>query len=34
MVPGKKWTPHLPADPDGSQKISHTFNYNTKTIIF
>ena len=34
VVSGKKRTPHGPADPNGSKKMSHTFNYNIKMYHF
>ena len=33
-VSGKKPTPHGPTDPDGSQRMSHAFNYNIKMCHF
>ena len=34
MVSGKKRTPHGPADPDGSQKMFHIFNYNNQMCYY
>ena len=33
-VSGKKRTPHGPADPDGSQKMFHIFNYNNNKMCY